>query len=305
MAVWGSNLLLNLWGLVIWQHGITVWLSTNIKQTIKRSLLLWKDNFLSARKGHSYTVTETFIWSLVHSHSEHIFTSMTLSFFFCRKAMASLNKPDQTGPYCTPILCVLRVTRTEIKSYYSNEPCDMHKKTWSKIIYIKNWSFLNFKYLFLHWISISPAPPSLVNRASCSCPEWSAAGGGTLSSAQPFLLFGLMECQEWPWTCHWRGMTHFGAGICWQQNSGLLISSPGSRQGCALVGTVFYVSFWSMVFPASPFHSWDATQQSAACTFTHHLGWGLQTTRSSRGPQLHLAVRFKVGLVYLQEWQWK
>lgn len=128
MAGLGSNLLLNLWGLVIWQHGITVWLSTNIKKTIKRSLPLWKDNFLSARKGHSYTVTETFIWSLVHSHSEHIFTSMTLYFFFCRKAMDSLNKPDQTGPYCTPILCVLRVTRTEIKSYYSNEPCDMHKK---------------------------------------------------------------------------------------------------------------------------------------------------------------------------------
>ena len=42
--------------------------------------------------------------------------------------MASLNKPDRTGPYCTPILCVLRVTRTEIKSCYSNEPCDMHKE---------------------------------------------------------------------------------------------------------------------------------------------------------------------------------
>lgn len=128
MAVWGSGLLLNLWRLVMWQYGITVWLSTNIKQAIKRSFPLRKDNFLSVRKGHSYTVIETFIRSLVHSHSENIFTSMTLYFFFCRKAMASLSKPDQTGPYLTPIFCVRRVTRTEMKSYYSNEPCNTHKE---------------------------------------------------------------------------------------------------------------------------------------------------------------------------------
>lgn len=49
-------------------------------------------------------------------------------FFCCRKAVASLNEPDQTGPCCTPIVCVLRVTRTEIKSHYSGDPCDMHKE---------------------------------------------------------------------------------------------------------------------------------------------------------------------------------
>lgn len=56
----GSDLLLNLWVLLIGWYGITVQLSINI---IKDHFYSEKTNFLSARK--SYMVRETFIWSLV------------------------------------------------------------------------------------------------------------------------------------------------------------------------------------------------------------------------------------------------
>lgn len=137
----------------------------------------------------------------------------------------------------------------------------MHKE-WSKIISIDNWSFLSFKYLFLHWIIIFPTPPSLVYRMSCSCPEWLAAGGGSClllkqnfwANEKPRMTMNLQLGKH---DTLWSQVLQ---SFCWyQKTSGLLIFSPGSRQGCALRGTVFYLALWSTILPVSPSHSWDAT----------------------------------------------
>lgn len=74
--------------MAVWCNNVTC-VNTQIKQTIKRLVLLWKSS-LSSRKGHSYLVTETFIWFLVHSHSEHIFTSITSSFFLYKSNVPTI-----------------------------------------------------------------------------------------------------------------------------------------------------------------------------------------------------------------------
>lgn len=150
-----------------------------------------------------------------------------------------------------------------------------------------------------------PLPLQALLTVSCGWLEWSAAEGDPLfcssisaiwADGMPRMTVNLpLESHEALWSSY----------LLTAENQWTLIFPPGSRQGCALASLVFYLSFWSMIFPSSPFRSWDAILQRAACAITHHLGRVLQTTSSSQGPQLHLAVKFKGDLVYLQEWQWK
>lgn len=189
----GSDLLLNLWVLLIGWYGITVQLSINI---IKDHFYSEKTNFLSARK--SYMVRETFIWSLV------LWATLNMSllpwpctFSCCRKAMASLNKPDQTGPCCTPTVCVLRVTRTEIKSHYSGDPCDMHKEHEARLSILGTGVFWVSSTYFYTGLAFSlPFPdlltehqqqesdPPLLLKQFCSLGLWNANNDCELATGE-------------------------------------------------------------------------------------------------------------------------
>lgn len=159
--------------------------------------------------------------------------------------MASLNKPDQTGPYCTPILCVLRVTRAEIKSYYSTEPCDMHKEHEVRLYILRTGAFwisstcfytglafplplqalLTERHVAVHSDQQQEGDPLFCSNFSASRALWNAKNDYELATGEA-----------------WYPLELCFASICWRQKmSELLVSSPGFRQGCALVGSLLPV----------------------------------------------------------------
>lgn len=72
-----------------------------------------------------------------------------------------------------------------------------------------------------------------------------------------------------------------------------MISSPGSRQGCALMGTVFCLTLKHGLSCLS--FSFLGCYSAKCCLYIHPLSWvGFANCEEFPGPQLQLAVRFKV-----------